>query len=643
MVARHTDSIARARAGARKLAIIYIGVLALWVLIQSGVALYPIIQQDVGDIEWMQALSGWMFVLALGWLLYLLIARGLKIIEDAQAALRLRDRAIESSVNGVFISDYQRRDGPIVYVNPAFERITGYSADEAIGRSPLFLAGTDVNQPELEALQAAVKDGRQYHAVLRTYRKDGSQNWTEAHVAPVRNELNAVTHYVAILDDITDTRRYQDELGRQANYDTLTGLPNRNLLTDRVDHAISRAERTRNTIAICVIGLDQFGRVNESLGHAAGSELLQAAAARLQARLRAVDTVARLTGDEFAVVLVDETTEAGIAHQVQRMLEGFAEAFAVREREVFITASVGVVLFPSDGANTEALLKRAEIAMHRAKEHGGGAFQMFTPEMDARVAERMALESHLRRALERDELLLHYQPQVDLESNLICGAEALARWRHPELGMVSPARFIPLAEETGLIVPIGDWVLRTACVQASAWKRMGLGPVRISVNISARQFRQPDLPGTVEAALRDTGLNAGDLELELTESIIMQDIDHVIGVMRELKSMGVMLAIDDFGTGYSSLSYLKRFPVDRLKIDQSFVRDIMTDRDAQGIVQAVISLGQTLDMRIIAEGVETAEQRDILAERGCHEIQGYFVSKPIPAEDFTDFFRKWTT
>ena len=232
---------------------------------------------------------------------------------------------------------------------------------------------------------------------------------------------------------------------------------------------------------------------------------------------------------------------------------------------------------------------------------------------------------------------------MDLESNLICGAEALARWRHPELGTVSPARFIPLAEETGLIVPIGDWVLRTACAQASAWTRMGLGPVRISVNISARQFRQPDLPGAVEAALRDTGLNAGDLELELTESIIMQDIEHVIGVMRELKSMGVMLAIDDFGTGYSSLSYLKRFPVDRLKIDQSFVRDIITDRDAQGIVQAVISLGQTLDMRIIAEGVETAEQRDILAERGCHEIQGYLIARPMPAEDFTDFFRKRTT
>jgi diguanylate cyclase (GGDEF)-like protein/PAS domain S-box-containing protein len=643
MVARHTDSIASARAGARKLAIIYIGVLALWVLIQSGVALYPIIQQDVGHVEWMQALSGWMFTLALGWLLYLLIARGLKIIEDAQAALRLRDRAIESSVNGVFISDYQHRDGPIVYVNPAFERITGYSSEEAVGRSPLFLVGTDADQPELEALRAAVKDGRHYHAVLRTYRKDGSQNWTEAHVAPVRNELNAVTHYVAILDDITDTRRYQDELGRQANYDTLTGLPNRNLLTDRVDHAISRAERMGNTIAICVIGLDQFGRVNESLGHAAGSELLQAAAARLQARLRAVDTVARLTGDEFAVVLVDETTETGIAHQVQRMLEGFAEAFAVREREIFISASVGVALFPPDGANTEALLKRAEIAMHRAKEQGGGAFQMFTSEMDARVAERMALESHLRRALERDELLLHYQPQADLESNLICGAEALARWRHPELGMVSPARFIPLAEETGLIVPIGDWVLRTACAQASAWKRTGLGPVRISVNISARQFRQPDLPGAVEAALRDTGLDAGDLELELTESIIMQDIEHVIGVMRELKNMGVMLAIDDFGTGYSSLSYLKRFPVDRLKIDQSFVRDIITDRDAQAITQAVISLGQTLGIRVIAEGVETAKQRDLLAERGCHEIQGYLIAKPMPAEEFIDFIRKRTT
>jgi diguanylate cyclase (GGDEF)-like protein/PAS domain S-box-containing protein len=640
MVANANDSIVSARSGARKLAIIYIGVLAFWVVLQSGVALYPLLEQDVADIQWAQTIAGWFFALALGWLLYLLIARGLKIIEDAQEALRLRDRALESSVNGVLIFDYLRRDGPIVYVNPAFEQMTGYTREEALGRKPEFLVGSDLAQPELEALQAAVKDGRHYRAVLRTYRKEGDPMWTEAHVAPVRSAPDRVTHYVAILHDISETRRYQEELAHQANYDVLTGLPNRNLLTDRIGHAISRAGRSGNSIAVCVLGMNQFGRINDSLGYAVGSELLVAIAARLQSRLRAVDTVARLAGDEFAILLVDETTEAGTARQVQRVLEGFTEAFVLQGRDVFVGASVGVTLYPQDGGDAETLLKRAEIAMHRAKEQGDVAFHMFTPEMDARVAERLSLESALRRAVERGELLLHYQPQVDLAAARICGMEALVRWNHPDLGMVSPARFIPLAEETGLVVPIGDWVLRTACAQSRAWQQAGLEPVRVSVNVSARQFRQRDLTGSVAAALRDTGLDPRYLELELTESIIMQDVEAVIAIMRELKALGGELAIDDFGTGYSSLAYLRRFPVDRLKIDQSFVREIVTDRDAQAIAQAVISLGKALGLRVIAEGVETREQAQFLARHGCHEVQGYLYARPQAAENITALLGK---
>lgn len=640
MIANSEDTISIARSGARKLSLIYVGVLALWVLIQSGIPMAPYVEYVVEDIVWWQTLSGWFFVLALGWLLYLLLERGLRLIAGAQEALRLRDRAIESSVNGVFIMDYLHRDGPIVYVNPAFERITGFSRGETLGRSPTFLVGSDVNQPEFEALQAAVKDGRQCRAVLRSYRKDGSMFWNEAHVAPVKSNAGNITHYVAILQDISETRRYQEELARQANYDALTNLPNRNLLSDRISHAVSRARRYERAVAVCLVGLDKFRLVNDSLGHALGNDLLRAVAARLQSRFRVVDTLARLGGDAFALVLVDEATEPVMAGEMQRILDTFSEPFAVEERELFVTASVGVALYPQDGRTAEALLKRAEIAMHRAKDQGGNTFQMFTREMDARIAERMSLENKLRRSLERNEMLLHYQPQTDLRTGRITGAEALVRWKHPELGMVPPAKFIPLAEETGLVIPIGDWVLRTACAQNRAWQQDGLRSITVSVNISARQFRQQDLADSVTAALRDTGLDPLHLELELTESIIMHDAEEVIAILQKLKAMGVKLAIDDFGTGYSSLSYLRRFPVDRLKIDQSFVRDIPADPDAAAIAQSVISLGQNLNLRVIAEGVDNSQQYTFLRERGCDEIQGYLIGRPVPAEEFKAVLEK---
>jgi diguanylate cyclase (GGDEF)-like protein len=485
-----------------------------------------------------------------------------------------------------------------------------------------------------------VRDERPHHAVLRSYRKDGTMYWTEVHVAPVRNDHGTASHFVTVLNDISEARRYQDELAHKANYDSLTNLANRNLLCDRVAHAIARGRRYKAGIALCVIGLDKFRLINDSLGFAAGSEVLRAVAARLRSRFRAVDTIARPGGDEFALLLVDQAGDPPVGRQVQRLQEVFAQPFPAGERDVHVGAAIGVAVFPQDGDVAETLLKRAEIAMHRAKEQGQNAFRMFTAGMDARAAERLSLENDLRGAIERNELFLHYQPRVDLKSGRIHGAEALVRWQHPQRGLISPASFIPLAEETGLILPIGEWVLRSACLQSRAWQRAGLEPLAVSVNISAPQFRQAGLAGRVAALLRETELDPRLLELELTESLVMHDAEEVIAILRELKGMGVMLAIDDFGTGYSSLAYLKRFPVDHLKIDQSFVRGIAEDADDAAIVSAVISLGKSLGLRLVAEGVETEAQRAFLEARGCEEIQGYLVGRPIPASELEARLRR---
>ncbi|MEW6690693.1 MAG: EAL domain-containing protein, partial [Pseudomonadota bacterium] len=603
MVVDIKDSIAIAKGWARRLSIVYIGVLALWVLVQGGIPMAPYLDLVIEESVWLQALAGFVFAGALGWLLYLLIEKGLALIGHAQGALLLLERAVESSVNAVLISEYRNPKNPIVYANRAFETITGYRRAEALGRNVLFLQGEDRDQPELVALVAAVRDERPHRAVLRSYRKDGTLYWTEVHVAPVRNEQGAASHFVTVLNDISEARRYQDELAHKANYDSLTNLANRNLLCDRVAHAITRGQRYKAGIALCVIGLDEFRLINDSLGYAAGSEVLRAVAARLRSRFRAVDTIARPGGDEFALLLVDQPGDPSLGPQVQRLQEVFSQPFPAAERDVHLSAAIGVAVFPQDGDEAETLLKRAEIAMHRAKEAGRNAFRMFAAGMDERVAERVSLENDLRGAIERGELFLHYQPRFDLKSGRIRGAEALLRWRHPQRGVVPPARFIPLAEETGLILPLGEWALKSACLQNRAWQRAGLGPLTVSVNISAPQFREAGLAGRIAALLRETELDPHLLELELTESLVMHGAEEVIAILRELKRMGVMLAIDDFGTGYSSLAYLKRFPVDHLKIDQSFVRGIAEDADDAAIVSAVILLGKSLGLRLVAEGV----------------------------------------
>lgn len=554
--------------------------------------------------------------------------------------LQLRERAIEASANAIIITSAVAPKYAIEYVNPAFERITGYSAEEAIGRNIRFLWGQDRDQPGIEEVRAASTEEREGHAVLRSYRKDGTLFWSDLYIAPVKDDAGAVSHFIVAQYDITATKRYESELEFQTNRDALTGLANRTLLRDRLSQAVSYAHRYEHPIWILFVDLDRFKFVNDTLGHQAGDILLKAVSARLQSVVRDTDTVSRMGGDEFVLIL-PERTDVGLSTGiVQRIMEVVAQPLTIEGHEFFISSSIGIAVYPADGQTPEELIKHADIAMYRAKEIGRNNFQFYTSTMNERALERLRIEGDLRNALEREEFVLHYQPQVDLHTGKIIGTEALIRWQHPELGMVPPARFIGLAEETGLIVPIGAWVIRTACLQNKAWQASGFGHLRISVNLSARQFGQQDLVTSIATSLREADMAAEYLEIELTESLVMADVDNAIGILRELKALGVKLSIDDFGTGYSSLSYLKRFPIDVLKIDRSFVNDITIDPDDAAIVASIISLAHGLRLQVIAEGVETEAQLVFLRQHDCDQIQGYFFSRPVTAEVFSTMLKE---
>ena len=554
-------------------------------------------------------------------------------------------RAIESSVNAILITDQSKPDGPIEYANPAFEKMTGYTAEEAVGRSPRFLLGLDVDQPAFQEIQKALREKHEGHAVLRNYRKDGTLFWNELSVAPVRNERGHVTHYVEIMNDVTEAKNYEEQLAHQANFDALTGLANRNLLQDRLHQAIVSARREGGRVAAVFLDVDNFKIVNDSLGHKVGDALLQKLAARLVHCVRESDTVARLGGDEFVLVLENLTQDSGTAESdittlVQKVLESVSEPVTLGHRPIRPTVSIGVSLFPQDGPDAETLLRNADAAMYRAKELGRNRFQFFTADVHDRIERRLELHSSLRLALERNEFELHYQPQVGLRTGGIVAVEALLRWRHPEKGLIAPAQFISFAEETGLIIPIGTWVLNEACRQNKAWQDAGLPRIPIAVNMSARQCEQHDVDEVVRSALRSSGLDPRYLELEITESISMANPDESVPLMTRLKDTGVTLSIDDFGTGFSNLSYLRRFPVDRLKIDLSFVREITTDPGSLAISEAIITMSHSLNLQVVAEGVETRAQLELLGARHCDSIQGFLYSPPVTGDSFVHLLRE---
>jgi diguanylate cyclase (GGDEF)-like protein/PAS domain S-box-containing protein len=472
-------------------------------------------------------------------------------------------------------------------------------------------------------------------------RSDGRIDWVRGEIQPWRDGNGEIGGIVMFSEVITQTRRAEETIKRMAYSDPLTDLPNKQLFMDRLHQVIANAGANERQAAVMFLDLDRFKLINDTLGHDIGDLLLMAIAERLAGCMGPADTVARLGGDEFTILLGDVLDAGKVAMVAESILAALSKPIRVRDQELFVSASIGISMFPDDGEQPVDLLKNADAALYQAKEHGNG-YEFYSADMNAKAPERLALENSLRKALDRGEITLHYQPQLDLASSRIVGAEALARWQHPELGMIPPATFIPLAEETGLILPITEWVLRTACLQNMEWQAAGLPAIRISVNLSGRSFKQRDLAAMVSRVFGETGLLPQHLDLELTESSLMEDVEATTVTLDRLNAMGIQLSIDDFGTGYSSLSYLKRFPLSTLKIDRSFIRDLANDQDDAAIVKAIIALAHSLCLRVVAEGVETEEQLAFLRAENCDEIQGYYFSRPLPADAFMQFLAKQT-
>ncbi|MBC7662771.1 MAG: EAL domain-containing protein [Caulobacter sp.] len=546
-----------------------------------------------------------------------------KSVEDK---LQLAAAVFEQAREGFVIAD---RDGRVVTVNQAFCDISGYGADELQGQQTAALGLGTGRRDVRRQVRTALQTSGHWQGEVRTSRKDGSLYTCWAAITQQRDGSGVVTHYIGILNDITQFREVERNLVRLAHVDTLTDLPNRSLLADRVGQLTSVSRRDHRPFALMFMDLDQFKNINDTHGHSIGDALLAEMARRLQGSLREVDTVARLGGDEFAVLLPGADA-AGAELVASKLLERLAEPCMVQGHELSMTMSIGIATYPSDGDDYEILSRNADTAMYRAKHEGKATWRSFAAGMQQRSARQLQLESALRRAIERNELMLHYQPQLDAAREQLVGVEALLRWRHPEFGMVSPAEFIPLAETSGQIVAIGEWVLRTAVAQLKSWMDAGVPPMVVAVNLSAVQFRHAGLVNVVTRALNDAGLPARYLELELTESVTANPA-AATAVMDSLHALGVRLSLDDFGTGFSSLNYLKRFPLHTLKIDQSFVRDIDTDPDDRAIVRAVIQLARALNLQTIAEGVETDAQHQFLRHEGCDMMQGYRFCRPIDA------------
>ncbi len=529
--------------------------------------------------------------------------------------------------------------GQVTYLNAIAESLTGWSKDEAIGHpleDVLRIVNGATRETAANPMALAIRENKIVALTPNCIliRRDGVESAIEDSAAPIHDRRGQVTGAVMVFHDVSVARAMILKMSYLAQHDSLTDLPNRVLLNDRLTEAIALSSRHERKLAVLFLDLDRFKHINDSLGHIVGDRLLQSVGRRLFTCVRSSDTVSRQGGDEFVVLLWEVKHAQDAAVAAEKILQALREPHLIDQHELHITGSIGIVTYPDDGTDAETLMKKADFAMYHAKETGRDSYQFFKSEMNVQAIERQSLEGSLRHAIERQELLLYYQPKINLATGGMTGVEALIRWHHPQRGLVPPGQFIAIAEECGLIVPIGRWVLSEACRQARAWQVAGLPPMCVAINISSVELRAPGFASGVRAILRETGLEPRYLELELTETFLMQDSRSTAEVLKELKEIGVLLALDDFGTGYSSLSYLKRFPIDAVKIDQSFVRDLTTDPDDAGIVTAVIAMGRSLHMRVVAEGVETREQLAILQEHGCPQGQGYYFSRPVPAVEF---------
>lgn len=564
------------------------------------------------------------------------VANDITRSEQIETQMLIISAALEQTTDVVMVT---RADGSIEYVNPAFEATTGYNQDEVLGQNPRILNSGKQDQGFYQNMWQTLLKGENFSDVFINVRKDGTNYYEEKTITPVRAQGDKITHFISTGKDISERMRTQERLHYMAHHDALTKLPNRTLFLDRLRQAMARAHWHNRLIAVIFMDLDKFKDVNDSFGHDVGDMLLIQVTQRLSSSVRSGDTVARFGGDEFAILLDDVASEKDVAQLAKKMLDTMVPVFKIQTHEILTTASIGVSIFPADGDDSETLLRNADVAMYRAKHLGRNNYQFFSNEMSARAFERLTLETSLRHALKRSEFFLAYQPQIDSRTGEVTSVEALLRWQHPDLGVISPTDFVPILEETGLIVKVGDWVLRKACQQAVEWHQQGHDSLKMCVNLSSRQFNDPDFIQSFHNIVAATGIKPERLELELTESMLMRNASKTISALNTLSHVGVQIAVDDFGTGYSSLNYLRRFPISTLKIDRSFVQDVIEDSDDAAITTAIIVMAQSLNLNVVAEGVESAAQLNFLKQRQCYEIQGHYYSGPVSADELGEMLK----
>jgi len=558
--------------------------------------------------------------------------------EQAEGRLRLAAQVIENLNEGVVIIDPDFR---ALSINPAYTEITGYQPSEVIGKHPSNHAALCSTGEMFEEMWSGLENRGKWSGEFWNKRKNGEEYAERLSITAITGPLGEIKQFAAVIADITKRKKDEERILYQANYDTLTGLPNRSLFIDRLNQSLPAMSRANKKLGLLFIDLDGFKVVNDTLGHDIGDELLQQAAERLGHCVRTGDTVARLGGDEFTITMpnLDDLRNAPLV--AQRSLDALSKSFTIGGNEIFVSASIGITIFPDDATTSQELLKNADAAMYKAKDEGKANYQYFTADMNLQVKERMVLKNGLIKALENNELSLFYQPKLDMKTNTITSVEALMRWDNPKLGSITPFVFIPILEESGLVVEVGEWAIKTACEQHNEWVKHGLPPMKMAVNLSPRQLREKTFVSIVQNTLKKTKLDVKYFEIEITESMLMSDAPNIVAALSKLHELGVHVSMDDFGTGYSSLSYLKRFPIDTIKIDRSFVSDIAIDQDDAEIIRTIINMGKTLNRKVIAEGVETVEQFNMLKEYECDEIQGYYISRPLTGENFVSFYNEW--
>ncbi len=564
------------------------------------------------------------------------LLRQLERNREVEDELHLAAEIFSGALEGITVTD---KNAKIISVNKAFTEITGFSAGEAIGQTPRIKKSDHHDESFYQGIWDSLNNNGKWQGEIWNRRKNGEVYLEWQSITKIVNPESGEVNFVSIFSDITEMHRKDERIRIQSNFDALTGLGNRNLLIDRLSHAIEGAKRDFTRVAVLVFDIDRFKLVNDSLGHDQGDNLLKELALRLKSTLVSVDTLVRLGGDEFVVVVTEFSSSNEVALIAKSITTALRPAIYLGKHEVHVTASIGIGIFPQDGADTTTLLKNADAAMYQAKEAGRNSFSFFDSSMNSRALERLDLESRLRKAVDEASFELHYQPKVCLLDGSPCGVEALIRWRLPDGSLVSPADFIPLAEETGLIVPMGEWALREACRQAREWLDQGHAGLRVAVNLSVRQFQQSDLASRIAAILTESRLPPALLEVEVTESSVMSNAEQAIETLQMIRELGVEISIDDFGTGYSSLGYLKKLPINTLKIDRSFVDDLGQGGDDEAIVQTILALSKTLKLRTVAEGVETEEQKEFLIASGCDIAQGYHYAKPLRPEKLIEWLR----